>query len=287
MSISPAPVAQKPVPAPLRCNLCNAACECRGSYRILGRHRADFWQCLECGYGFLNEPFWLPEAYASAITSVDIGPLNRCIETSRIVKVLIDLYHRKDGLGLDYGAGYGLFTRRMRDLGYLFLWHDTYCANLFAKGFEGQLTNGQRYEVITAFEVLEHLVAPKAELDRIISSCESFIFSTTLLPDPLPQFDQWWYYAPEHGQHVSFYSRSSLETLARKHGKHFATGGNGIHVITSKKINPRLFRWLARRKVSALYTALRPRPSLLGADFEAGRKRALASLVSVSKMDRP
>lgn len=276
-----------PKPNEVQCNLCRAACENRGSYDVLGRHRAEFWQCRQCGYGFLKEPFWLGEAYATAITSVDLGPLDRCLETSRIVKVLIDLYHRKDGLGLDYGGGYGLFTRRMRDLGYAFLWHDIYCANLFAKGFEGQLTDGQRYEVITAFEVLEHLVAPKAELDRIISSCESFIFSTDLLPDPLPPFDQWCYYGPEHGQHVSFYSRLSLESLAHRHGKQFATNGRGIHVITSKKISPRLFRWLAQRKVAALYSALRPRPSLLMTDFEAGRKRALEAFVSDANRAQP
>jgi hypothetical protein len=267
----------------IRCNLCEGSCEPRGSYRVLARHSAEFWQCVQCGYGFLHEPSWLDEAYSSAITSVDIGPLNRCIENSRTVKFLIDLYHRGNGLSLDYGGGYGLLVRRMRDLGYQFLWYDTFCQNLLAKGFEGQLTGHEKYEVITAFEVLEHLVEPKAELDRIISSCETFIFSTSLLPEPLPQFDQWWFYGPEHGQHVSFYRRSSLEALARRHGKQFVTDGSDIHVITGKRMSPRLFRWLTKRKVAALYSALRPRSSLLFKDFEAGRKRALAGMISAQK----
>jgi hypothetical protein len=266
----------------LKCNLCDGSCESHGSYQVLGKYDAEFWQCLNCGYGFLNDPSWLEEAYTSAITSVDIGPLDRCIANSRIVKLLIDHYHGRIRAGLDYGAGYGIFTRRMRDLGYSFLWYDTYCANLFAKGFEGEITGKERYDVITAFEVLEHLVMPREALDRIISSCDSFIFSTLLISEPRPQFDQWWYYAPEHGQHISFYSKKSLQKLAEKHGKQFISNGTDFHIITNKKISERMFGWLTKRKVAALVSLFRPQPSFLGADFEAGRKRALAQTKTLS-----
>ena len=267
----------------VRCNLCEAVCEPRGTYKVLGAYTGEFWQCLKCNYAFLKDPSWLEQAYASAINSVDIGPLNRCIETTRIVKVLIDLYHPGKGVGLDYGGGYGLFTRRMRDLGYRFLWYDTYCENLLAKGFEGRLTGRERYETITAFEVLEHLVNPRTELDQILSSCESFIFSTLLIPEPRPPFDQWWYYGPEHGQHVSFYSKLSLKKIAGRHGKRLITNGSDFHMITSKKVNERWFPWLTKRRVAALLSIVKRPPSLLGADFEAGRQRALAHAKSISE----
>jgi hypothetical protein len=259
----------------VHCNICNNSCTARGGYTVLGKYFAEFWQCPQCGYGALKDPSWLGEAYTSAYTAVDIGPLHRSLEGSHIVKWIIDRYHKQHRVSLDYGGGYGLLVRRMRDLGYPFLWYDLFCSNLFAKGFEGGLEGREHYDVITAFEVLEHLVAPMAELDRIISSSDTFVFSTMLLPDPLPAFEQWWYYGPEHGQHVSFYSQQSLEFVARKHGKRFLTNGNGLHVITNKQMSERLLRLFSNTRLATLHSALRPRRSLLLPDFEAGRKRAL------------
>ena len=44
----------------------------------------------------------------------------------------------------------------------------------------------------------------------------TIIFSTEILPMPVPKPDDWWYYAFEHGQHISFYSLRTLEFLADK-----------------------------------------------------------------------
>jgi len=47
---------------------------------------------------------------------------------------------------------------------------------------------------------------------------KTIIFSTEILPIPVPKPDDWWYYAFEHGQHISFYSLKTLNILAKKFG---------------------------------------------------------------------
>ena len=129
--------------------------------------------------------------------------------------------------------------------------------------------------MITSFEVLEHLVKPQASLRKILASCESFLFSTVLLPEPFPTFNEWWYFAPEHGQHISFYTLNSLSKLAKSVGKRFVTNGIDLHLITSKRINNRLFRITTRPSVVRLFEYCHRRETLLMSDFEAGRREAL------------
>jgi hypothetical protein len=259
----------------MQCDLCAGECFPKGSYTVLRKHEAQIAQCQTCGYAFAVKPSWLGEAYSSPMTSVDTGPLKRSIEQARVTKILIELLHDRRCSCLDFGGGYGLFVRRMRDLGYHFLWHDTYCLNLFAKGFEGDFGGSQHYEIITSFEVLEHLVSPRASLELILSSCESFLFSTVLLPEPLPAFNQWWYFGPEHGQHVSFYTRDTLSKLAARAGKHLVSDGIDLHMITSKRINDSLFKILTRPELTRLFEYCHRRETLLMSDFEAGRRAAL------------
>src|SRR4051812_5564658 len=104
----------------MHCDLCGGDCVSRGRFFVFGEDEARIAQCEECEYSFAIEPSWLAEAYSSPMTAVDMGPLNRCIEQARPAKALIELLYRGRGRGLDFGAGYGLFVRRMRDLGYQF-----------------------------------------------------------------------------------------------------------------------------------------------------------------------
>ena len=67
---------------------------------------------------------------------------------------------------------------------------------------------------------------------------DSILFSTYLVPISNPKPDEWWYFGPDHGQHVSLYSRKSLDLLAKKFNKRLYSNGKNIHLITSKKISP-------------------------------------------------
>lgn len=104
----------------------------------------------------------------------------------------------------------------MRDIGFDFYWYDPYCENLFPAGFEINIKNKNHFELLTAFEVFEHLIDPVDEIKRMLQLSNTIIFSTEILPKPVPKPDDWWYYAFEHGQHISFYLLRTLNYLADK-----------------------------------------------------------------------
>ena len=61
---------------------------------------------------------------------------------------------------LDYGGGYGMLVRLMRNYGFDFYYFDKYCQNLFANGFDLKDSACSRFELLTAFELFEHFSEP-------------------------------------------------------------------------------------------------------------------------------
>ena len=53
-----------------------------------------------------------------------------------VTTTLIYFLFNTKGQFLDYGVGYGVFVRLMRDIGFDYFWQDKYTENLFAQGFE-------------------------------------------------------------------------------------------------------------------------------------------------------
>ena len=72
----------------------------------------------------------------------------------------------------------------------------------------------------------------------------NILFSTTLTPIKKPLHEEWYYYGLEHGQHISFYSITTMEYLADKYSVNFYTNGKNIHLFTKKKINKSVFKIL-------------------------------------------
>jgi hypothetical protein len=244
------------------------------------KHIARLMQCTACGFIFAKDPHWLAEAYAEPINRSDTGYVWRNIRCRERVCSLLEA-SPIDGNGkfLDYAAGYGMFVRLMRDSGYDFRWADAYCQNLFSRGFEADLAS-EHYEAVTAFEILEHLPNPLEEVKKLAKLATTLIFTTTLLPEPAPQPDKWWYYAPEYGQHIAFYSRRSLECLAEQIGYHLNSNVD-FHVLSSKDIRfevpprrrSRIFFWQRSRGHQAS-----KRPSLIQPDHETMVKQTLEML---------
>lgn len=86
-------------------------------------------------------PYWLEEAYSNAIAPIDIGPVNRAFKMAETTKALAVAFFNPWRPCLDFGAGYGLLVRRLRDLGLDYRYYDRHCANLFAQGFEADPCN--------------------------------------------------------------------------------------------------------------------------------------------------
>ncbi len=242
---------------------------------LLNRHSVQFFRCSDCGFICTEEPYWLQEAYSEAITGSDIGLVRRNIHLAGIAETLIRTFWGSKGTFLDYAGGYGLFVRLMRDRGLDFRWYDQHCANLFAKGFVGSVAGDETYRLLTAFEVFEHLVDPTVEIGKMLTLSKSILFTTELVPANCPNPDDWWYYGLEHGQHVSFYTRRSLEIIAERHNLHLASNGKSMHLLTDRKVSKPLFYLLARHKAAVIINPLLPGKSLLADDFSAVSSKEL------------
>jgi 2-polyprenyl-3-methyl-5-hydroxy-6-metoxy-1,4-benzoquinol methylase len=134
---------------------------------------------------------------------------------------------------LDYGGGYGLFVRRMRDKGFSYYRDDIYCENIFAKYFDLKDAPVQKFDIVTAFEVFEHLNEPLADIGKMTGLGNSLLFSTILAPETKEAFDQWWYRAPLSGQHIAFYTMESLKIIATKFDKKLYSNGTNFHILSN------------------------------------------------------
>jgi hypothetical protein len=247
--------------------------------KVLNQFEVAYYRCLDTGFIQTEEPFWLAEAYSSAITKLDIGLVGRNEIMREKLAPILSNYFNAEGKFLDYAGGYGLFTRMMRDSGFDFYHTDIYCQNLFAEYFDlVDLPAGTKFELLTAFEVFEHLPNPVEELESMSKYADSIFFSTMLQPaQKLNSIEDWWYFIPETGQHIALYTEKSLAYLAEKFGYQFYTDGIGTHLFTKKKLAnnpfevPKLPYLVAtmKRKVDRYFKKLnQPKESLLQQDFE-------------------
>jgi hypothetical protein len=185
------------------------------SHKVLGKYDANYFLDPECGYIFIDSPFWLNEAYESAISALDTGLLARNIRNVEVVTKSIFQDALNCSRGVDLGGGLGMFVRGMRDAGFEFYWTDAYADNVLARGFEGGIGD---YDIAVAFEVLEHIPNPIAFLIEAkaryrFSTC--FFTATCFTEDAIPSSD-WWYWLFDTGQHISFFSLRSLQWMAKK-----------------------------------------------------------------------
>jgi hypothetical protein len=217
--------------------------------------------------------FWIQEAYESAITDLDIGLVSRNIYYADIVAKVISKYFEASGKFLDYGGGYGMFVRLMRDKGFDFYRYDIYCQNLFAKYFDYKdLPANQKFNILTAFEVFEHLDNPVAEVEKMLSFSDNIVFSTELQPNQNVTPENWWYFIPETGQHIALYSAESLKILASRFNLNFHSYGS-FHIFNSRSdIDlPKLLRSISiskvAKKLESTFNSNSQRESLLQSDF--------------------
>ncbi len=219
----------------MKCRICKATTEQLFERKILGKYKVKYFYCNSCGLLQTEEPYWLEEAYKNSINKTDTGLLKRNIKLSKKTTSLIYFFLKNKINFLDYGGGYGIFTRLMRDLGFNFYWFDPFTKNLFAKGFE---YNGKkRISLITSFETFEHFKNPLEELKKMLDICSNILISTDVLPNPIPKPNDWYYYGFDHGQHISFYSLKTLKHLASKFSLNFYTNKINLHLFTKMSIS--------------------------------------------------
>lgn len=262
------------------CNICSSSSLKTFNSYVLNKYDVSYFKCSNCGFIQTETPFWLNEAYESAITQLDIGLVSRNLYFAEILE---DFLNRgilnENGIYLDYAGGYGLFVRLMRDKGVNFYRQDVYCQNIFAEHFDLiDLPLGQKFEAITAFEVFEHLVNPVEELKKMLNFSDVIIFSTELQPEGVLTPANWWYFVPETGQHISLYSFDSLVKIAEKESLYLYSNRANLHVFSRKKfaIDPfkkseeAIFQSLGKRLLNKLMITNKKtkRESLIMKDFQ-------------------
>src|SRR5215217_3914908 len=195
----------------MNCNICQNTSKELFKTTVLQKYSVQYYQCQSCRFIQTEEPYWLNEAYQSAITKLDVGLVYRNIHLADLAEKLLIKFFDFQGSFLDFAGGYGLFTRIMRDKGFNFYHTDPFCRNVFAEYFDLSCLSGDHvFEMVTAFEVLEHLSNPVDEIRDMARYSDNLLFTTDLQPQNIGNIKEWNYLSFETGQHISFYNEKSL-----------------------------------------------------------------------------
>jgi hypothetical protein len=224
------------------CPICGCPRQARFRAVLLKKHDVQYFFCESCGLLQTEEPYWLKEAYSTVIADADTGLVSRNLTIAQRLANLLYWCFDPAAPYLDFSGGYGLLTRLMRDRGFDYYWLDPHCENVFARGFEWISIEQTAAAAVTVFEVLEHAPNPLALLRTALSEgkTSTVIFTTQLYAGEPPSPENWWYYALDTGQHISFFRRDTLRILGQKLGLRFYSNGL-FHVLTSRNLSQTKF----------------------------------------------
>jgi len=228
----------------MKCKVCGNLTNKIFNAQVLNKYEVNYYWCKVCKFIQTEEAFWLDEAYLKAVSITDTGQISRNLSNANILKTIIPILIKNPQKlkFLDYGAGYGILVRLMRDTGYDFFWYDKFCKNLFAVGFEANKIDN--FKIITAFELFEHFSDPIGEIKSILefNTPDFLIFSTNIYKEEIPE-KSWWYYSFESGQHISIYHLYTLRYIANKFDYYLLTDNNNLHIFTKYKFSNKYFNF--------------------------------------------
>ena len=149
--------------------------------------------------------------------------------------------------------GDGLLCRLLRDLGLNCFVEDKYAQTSYAAGYEK--ADFDKADMALAFEVMEHLNHPKKELSLLFQQKPDTVIVSTI--PYAGQGKDWWYLAPDTGQHIFFYSDKALKWIGEKFG--YQAYRRGEYILYRKsfsKWDKRVINFLLGYKFTPFLRAL-------------------------------
>ena len=192
-----------------------------------------YYICDACGFCFAPEIYkWSMEEFKNNIYNdiyklvdpdyLDLRPRNNA-------KLLVEILGQEKShiKHLDFGGGNGLLSELLRDHGW-----DSASYDPFVNP-EIDINELGKYNLITAFEVFEHVPDVKLLLNQLSTLLDEngiVLFSTLLNDDFIRPNERitWWYASPRNG-HISLFSKKSLHGLAGLEGLTFHGFSSGFH----------------------------------------------------------
>jgi hypothetical protein len=230
---------------PIPCRLCSKSAVKKFSLDTTIAGEIFYYECESCLSLETQVPIWLEKAYAdSNLSSLDVGAAQRVLVSHAFILLFAKIF--KVGTILDFGGGDGLLCRLLRDRGVEAFTQDQYSAPTYAPVFRGSLE--KHYDLITAFEVLEHLPQPSTTLVKLFAAKPRFIVAST--EQYSGQDETWWYL--KNPQHVFFYSQQAFRFLAEHHGYAYYQV-NGRHIFAKDPINGFRLRLISRATQGRLF----------------------------------
>jgi len=231
-------------PAPVPCKVCdgdarlvgvvdfNKHCPVEGLELGLSGMPVYYRQCGSCGSVFTNHcDEWGPADFAANIyndqyQSVDPDYVDvRAQANARWLNAAFGA-HRERLSCLDYGGGNGRLSELLGRFGFA-------RARSFDPFDANVTTPPGRNDLLTSFEVLEHVAWPRrtiADMAALIGDDGIAVFSTLVVPSDFAAVGvNWWYLAPRNG-HITLYSRKALALLWAQHGFRLGSFNDNMHV---------------------------------------------------------
>ncbi|HUI92487.1 MAG TPA: class I SAM-dependent methyltransferase [Chitinivibrionales bacterium] len=212
------------------CPLCSSSVEsyCKDDFRL-------YLRCPSCSLIFVPPQYHVsPDEeklrYARHRNTKDNE--NYVAYLSGIANEILDLTEQPPSV-LDFGCGeYQVLSDILNERG-------ARCASYDPLYGISTITPGERYDIVVACEVFEHLRGVKKELDLVagLMKPDGFLFVRTLLYDGVQDFASWWY--AKDVTHVNFFCEMSMEKVGEI---------MGIKLLSSDKRNTVVFSNGAKAK---------------------------------------
>jgi 2-polyprenyl-6-hydroxyphenyl methylase/3-demethylubiquinone-9 3-methyltransferase len=201
--------------------------ESRGTSLRLSGRPVYYYRCPHCGFLFTcSFDRWTPEDFGRFIYDEEYSIVDPDYAERRprlnATSLRALFGERLKGLRLlDFGGGNGLFTAMLRENGLDATSFDPFDS----KAAASSTASGGQFDLITAYEVFEHVVDPAGcmqEIDRLLKP-DGLLYFSTLINDGengragLGGRLTWWYASPRNG-HIALHSRRSLSLLLRRFG---------------------------------------------------------------------